>query len=577
MSKKITVIVIVAVVILAFFAACGVKTFNVTLKDGFGNENTHKINSGSTYSLPSQSKEGYEFLGWSKQGEEQKIFGAGEQIVVNQDSVFVAQWKKVESVTEYTVCLSDGDKTLNSYKVNEGQSFTLPGCSVEKEGHKFAGWLIGEKTFKEGDSVQVRGDIHAQAVWEKTVCEILFMDGESKVAGYKVDYGNSIVLPEAENTVAGRNFLGWEFEGRLYKAGDTVVPEKDMTFNAKWEDILYTVSFVADGEVVGTQKLPLGQIPQAPEVTDKILDEKTVLVFEGWTPEIKPVSGDAVYSAVFKQKVRTYTVSFDGKGLVSFVDENGSVLDNLEKEYGQVCKFKINAEKGINTQNMFVMYNGEDIFAGDDGYYTVDFCENAKIVAEGMYAEQYNVDFVGANVSYLADIPEKVYYNTKITIKAAGNEWFTDVAPVVTAGEEKVVPYADEVTDGKKYYIYELTVTEDVVVKIDGVADTVPVTFVDINGKRYDVQWNIMQGFVGLYDMDLGFSLSGSEFVNGNTYMIASGYDEEKGVVFAVTKNAGANIIPKADVNEAVQKTAAEELYPSKTSDNVFYIVYYRV
>ena len=56
--------------------------------------------------------------------------------------------------------------TTRTEEVKYGTSIELPEAST-REGAIFKVWKIGEKTYNEGESIKVEGDMTIQAVWEE--------------------------------------------------------------------------------------------------------------------------------------------------------------------------------------------------------------------------------------------------------------------------------------------------------------------------------------------------------------------------------------------------------------------------
>ena len=135
---------------------------------------------------------------------------------------------------------------------------------------------------------------------------------------YEVKFGATIPsLPEPEKE--GYEFLGWYTgEGENDGKFTTTTPVTgDLNLIAKWDSIeeyTYTITWVDyDMTVLDIDRdVNAGEMPhyngQEPE---REPDVGVVYTFAGWTPEIEPVSSDAVYMATYEAEAASVLVSFD--------------------------------------------------------------------------------------------------------------------------------------------------------------------------------------------------------------------------------------------------------------------------
>lgn len=130
----------------------------------------------------------------------------------------------------------------------------------------------------------------------------------------------------------GRNFIGWYYNGKEYKEGDSM-PSRNLTLTAKYEcDVKFV--FVIDG--VGEE---LSAYTTAVAYNSKLTNipptSKEGYEFKGWEPSINnPVTSHTVYYATFESIV--YVVTWNG-----YVD--GPIIQ--EYKYNDTLNQPINPEK----------------------------------------------------------------------------------------------------------------------------------------------------------------------------------------------------------------------------------------
>ena len=200
--------------------------------------------------------------------------------VKNGDTVYV-NW----TINSYTVTFMDGKTPLKTEKVQHGSAAPEPKVP-EKDGKTFKGW---DKPFD-----NVTSDLTINAVYDVDTFTVTFKDGDTVLSIQTVEYGKSATAPTV-TPAPGKKHTGWDV------AFDHV--QDNLVVNATFEDIMYTVKFVADGITRYETKVKYGEkvdAPNAPEVKGK--------TFERWDGTAEYVTENVTITAIYK--LNSYTIKF---------------------------------------------------------------------------------------------------------------------------------------------------------------------------------------------------------------------------------------------------------------------------
>ena len=240
-------------------------------------------------------------------------------------------------------------------------------------------------------------------------------------------------------------------------------------FTVTWEDFDGTVLEKDEGVVYGSDPSYDGEKPA------RAADAEFTYEFDGWTPEVVKVTGDAVYKATYKAATNLYTVTW--------VNEDGTVLEKDEKvPYGEMPSY--DSERPSKAATAEFTYE----FAG----WTP---EVAKVTGDAVY-----------KATYIAT--RNVYTVT----------WIDEDGKVLE--EDRQVPYGEMPSyDGDKpvkestpEYSYEFSGWTPEVVKVTGNAiykatykatkNLYTVIWIDEDGKVLEKDENVPYGEMPSYDGD---------------------------------------------------------------------------
>ena len=207
---------------------------------GGGSMTAATVDKGSEYTvLPNgftAPDDTQEFDTWEVNG--QRV-APGTVIKPDKDTVIKATWKKI---TKYKVTFdgNGGTGKMGEETVKKGDSFKLPASKFEAPKNKeFKGWKIGEKEYQVGDEITVEGNTTVTAIWKDIEYKVTFdgNGGTGKMGEETVKKGDSFKLPaNGFAPPAGKEFNGWQIDGKTYKVGDSITVNGDVTVKALWKD-----------------------------------------------------------------------------------------------------------------------------------------------------------------------------------------------------------------------------------------------------------------------------------------------------------------------------------------------------
>ena len=297
-------------------------TITMDLNGGSGQEKVIYTITDEDFELPTPTRNGYEFVGWT-----------GEGITTPQTSVkipkgstgnkaYTANWQ----VIEYTITLdTNGGPVVSPIKYTVEDTFTLP--YILRPGYEFAGWTLDGSGMLPFTPLIIypgtTGDLHYKAEWRLAEYTIT-MDlnggsGQEKVVYTMTDEDFELPTP----TRNGYEFVGWTGEGITTPQTSVKIPKGstgNKAYTANWQVIEYTITLDTNGgPVVSPIKYTVED-----SVTLPIPPDRPGYEFSGWvldgsgqfpsTPMIIPAgsTGDRIYKAEWR--VASYTITYVSHG-----------------------------------------------------------------------------------------------------------------------------------------------------------------------------------------------------------------------------------------------------------------------
>ena len=194
-------------------------------------------------------------------------------------------------------------------------------------------WVFNEQYNGDETTDQSAMTDYASALQEVKLYQITFHPNNGNPTFTEtVEAGGTIKTKDPKRV--GYYFVGW-YRDEAYEHPYNSHTEVNSSFDlyGGWIPRNFDISFVnEDGTELQSGEVAYDDTPsytgQTPTKKD---DAKYSYTFAGWTPEIKPVTGDATYTAKYISTVKQYSISF--------VNEDGTELQSGKVAYGDTPSY----------------------------------------------------------------------------------------------------------------------------------------------------------------------------------------------------------------------------------------------
>jgi uncharacterized repeat protein (TIGR02543 family) len=369
---------------------------------------------GATVSLAATPAQGYEFGSWTSGG---ATLGATASLslTLTRDTVITANFKPTGNVAVYTVSFNaNGGSSVEPIAVASGGRIAKP-ADPTRSGYTFAGWYRNEATTGSAwsfASSTVTASITLYAKWTEITCTVTFeTNGGSSVEPLTVALGAHIAKP-VNPTRTGHTFDGWYsnewLSGSEWNFAGSAV-SANITLYAKWDPIIYIVSFSVEGESSVKQQ----QIAYGGAIAKPADPTRTGYIFAGWYRDAAFAStwdfaSDVVaatttlYAGWIAQGAATCTVTFNANG-------GSEVSPQIVEANGRVAQVTPPTRTGYTFDGWY----GDPAFTG-----AWSFTGNVVTANTTLYAKwtlnTYTVTFDAGDSSSSSVSPQQVAHGGKI-------------------------------------------------------------------------------------------------------------------------------------------------------------------
>lgn len=334
---------------------------------------------GDTAKAVATAGTGYSFVHWVDEGNPISS-DPTYSFTVTRDCTLTAVFK----LNSYDISLtSDGHGRVEASDGNESveggstynYSTPITVRAIPDTGYHFVKWTDGNGTEITSASYEfeVYGDRDLKASFALNSYNIEVTEGDhGSVTGEGIYYyGESITVKAKPDT--GYHFVNWTSNGNVVStnANYTFMVSGPAELTANFAINTYTVKFVNDdGTLLREGQFVYGSTAfyQVNATPTKKATAQYTYTFAGWDKKLGTVTEDITYTAVYDATVNKYKITFQ--------NEDGSVLQTSEVEYGKLPVF----EKGTPTKASTVQESFS--FAGWDK-------EISKVTGEAVYTATY--------------------------------------------------------------------------------------------------------------------------------------------------------------------------------------------
>ena len=332
--------------------------FTVTYVEGTNvkTDNQKYVSGSSARVLPPENSEN--FRAWEM--ENGTLIYPGDKITVTKNTTLTAVYTYKPQTETITYHYNFGDSADTRTDDNGGKGYPRNTTATVKSrdyvgfteptGYKFLGWATtpnGNVEYQPNKKVFVdaNGDNNLYAVWQVKTYTVKWVnwDGSEVRTDTEVPYGTELEVPADPTRAADAQytytFKSWTPEVKTVTGDAVYTAVYDKAVNK------YTVTWKNDdGSVLRTDKnVEYGKMPSYGANPTKAADAQYTYTFKSWTPEVKAVTGNAVYTAVYEKTVNKYTVTWK--------NDDGSVLrTDKNVEYGTMPNYGANPTKAADAQ-----------------------------------------------------------------------------------------------------------------------------------------------------------------------------------------------------------------------------------
>ncbi len=281
-------------------------TYNV---DGVETEETAAY--GSTHTVKAApEKAHYTFDGWFNEDDD-KVEGS---FTVEGNVTLTAKW----TVVKYTLTFVTEGSEVEAVTEDYNTVINLNNYTTTKAGYSFDGWFVGGNKV-ETITLNSNKEVTAKFTYIPKTFKLTYMDGEDVLEVVDITEFTTVAVNKVV-TKEHYTLDGWYADG--VKVTEIASVSGDVTVNAKWTPVKYTLTFVTEGSSVDAVTEDYNTVINLNNYTTT----KAGHSFDGWFVDDEKVEtitldGNKTVEAKFTYIPKTFKLTYmDGEDVLEVVD-----------------------------------------------------------------------------------------------------------------------------------------------------------------------------------------------------------------------------------------------------------------
>ena len=437
--------------------------------DGINDDkhSTRTVKSGNSVIEPSIIREGYDFLYWSENPNDDGT-GAGRYDFSN--AVYDNMNLYAVFVPEVYTVTFDVEGETTTVNVEYGKTVAQPSNPTAPVGKKFLHWSTTKDGAAYDFATQVTGPLTLYAVFVPEVYTVTF-DVEGETTTVDVEYGKTVAQPTNPTEPEGKDFSHWSTtkDGAAYDFTTPVT--SSFTLYAVFvpvTDEMFDVIFKVDGTEVHSEEVTDGGYANGPATTPE--DTQTTY-FVGWIVEgdttetvvdlaIYAINEDTTFVALFKNKlvVNFHENTFSGPIFTVYVKsgeyltEENQYPHHVDNNGSDILDFGVLGEGFIRAPYINSVYTEENIhkipmsywyIANDGDTEWTKFDSSVEIISDtNVYIniKQVSIQLYAENVISGLGLDLSANYDDNTRI-------IDTIKDILFINEDNILSAADEIDD----------------------------------------------------------------------------------------------------------------------------------
>lgn len=295
--------------------------YAVSIDDGTSPVTSVMVYEGDRYTFESEEpkKNGMIFVGWYTDG---TSILSGDTMVVTKDVSIRAVFREP---SEFTVSFVDGNQTILTDKITEGEPYGISVANPQSEHGIFVGWVCSDgKVLTYGSVIVPESNVSLSAKWrERNEYTVTYSDGVAVVRTDKAYEGLDYTVSAPTPVPEGKTLSGWTDGTEVFRDGSEIIVTSDLELEAVLTDkAVFTVTYMDGDAPLDSMKMYDGSV--FTHSMEPLPDRD--LYFVAWTMDGKvledgtslTVSEDIVICAQWRQPDQLTVTFMDGSKVIYY-------------------------------------------------------------------------------------------------------------------------------------------------------------------------------------------------------------------------------------------------------------------